>query len=54
MLSIHLNGFIICPNPYFWIPNPIHLIGFELNLYWIIFWILKNQNQDASSSSQGN
>jgi len=33
---IYLN-----PNPYFWILNPIHLIGYGLDIDWIHLWIIQ-------------
>jgi len=41
LVLIHLNGFILNLNPYFWILNPIHLIGYELDMDWIHFWIIQ-------------
>ena len=41
LVLIHLNRFISNPNPYFWILNPIHLIGYGLNMDWIHFWIIQ-------------
>ena len=47
LVLIHLNGFILNSNPYFWILNPIHLIGYGLDTFldnpncilgWVLTW----------------
>jgi len=45
LVLIHLNRFILNPNPYFWILNPIHLIGYGLDTFLdypncILGWVL--------------
>jgi len=41
LVLIHLNEFILNLNSYFWILNPIHLIGYGLDIDWIHFWIIQ-------------
>jgi len=46
-----VNGFLPNPNSHIWILNPIHLIGFGLQLYLghFFFLILKIQNKACIS-----
>ena len=46
---IHSNVFISNSNPYFWILNPIHLIGYGLDIHWIHFWIIQIAFWDVDS-----
>jgi len=41
IILIHLNRFVSNPNPYFWILNLIHLIGYGLNIDWIHLWFIQ-------------